>query len=280
MTGVDDRRCADVCLASGERLIGTATRVDVWFFIEYPDAWRAKAIDDNDLAAGVNDWIAATVDAYAAQAVKARPQFIRQARRDADRVRLMVLDAGKMASLDLENHDALTAVDVPALELEQVDAPVYFVCTNGLRDNCCSLYGMPLYRRLFDLVGARAWQTSHVGGHRYAPNVLVAPTGELFGRVFSDEAAAFVTAVDAGDSPQQYLRGQTGLDAFAQVATAAFGSGSRVERIDGQTVEVRTENGIEKVVVCESDDSYEVIPSCGKPAEVVRSLGIEARGVS
>ncbi len=277
---MDDARCADICRASGEPLIGTATRVDVWFFIEYPDAWAAKAIDDNELPGAVNDWIAATVDCYDAKGIKARPQFIRQARRAGDRVRLMVVDAGKMASVELERHEALLDVDVAALELATPEAPEYFVCTNGQRDNCCSLYGMPLYRKLFALVGERAWQTSHVGGHRYAPNVLVAPTAELFGRVFVEEAEGFVAAIESGGRPVENLRGQTALHPYAQVAEAAFGNGSRVESIDGQIIAVRTQRGIEKVVVCESDDSYEVIPSCGKPSEVVRSLEVGERSTA
>ena len=277
---MDDARCADICRASGEPLIGTATRVDVWFFIEYPGAWKAKAIDDNDLPGAVNDWIAATVARYDAAGIKARPQFIRQARRAGDHVRLMVLDAGKMASVELKNHEALLDVDVAALELAPPEAPAYFVCTNGQRDSCCSLYGMPLYRKLFGLVGERAWQTSHVGGHRYAPNVLVAPTAELFGRVFVDEVEGFVAAIESGGRPVENLRGRTALHPYAQVAEAAFGTGSRVERVDGQTVEVMTERGIEKVVVCESDDSYDVIPSCGKPAEVVRSLEVGERSAA
>ena len=41
--------------------------------------------------------------------------------------------------------------------------------TNGQRD------GLPAHARLRELVGAPAWQTTHIGGHRFAPNVLVLP---------------------------------------------------------------------------------------------------------
>ena len=276
-----DARCADICRASREPLIGTATRVDVWLFVENPDAWRAKAIDDNDLAPGVNEWIAAAVAQYAERGLKLRPQFIRQARRDAGRIRMMLLEDGAMASRDLDSYDELISTDLARLSLAAPSAPEYFVCTNGQRDTCCSLYGMPLYRKLFALVGARAWQTSHVGGHRYAPNVLVAPSGELYGRVFEDEAEGFVEAIDGGRAATAFLRGRTGLDPMAQVAAAAFGDACSVVGVDGQTVSVRTGRGIEQVIVCESAESFEVIPSCGKPAETVRALMVdEAAGVS
>ena len=62
-------------------------------------------------------------------------------------------------------------------------APQYFVCTNGQRDLCCARFGLPTYAALRERVGERVWQTTHVGGHRFAPNVLTLPQAALYGRV-------------------------------------------------------------------------------------------------
>jgi hypothetical protein len=65
------------------------------------------------------------------------------------------------------------------------------VCTHGRRDRCCGALGT---RLAIDLVSdptvlgttTRIWRTSHTGGHRFAPTVLVFPKGT--GWAFADTA--------------------------------------------------------------------------------------------
>src|SRR6185437_13141206 len=62
----------------------------------------------------------------------------------------------------------------------------------------------------------RAWECSHLGGDRFAPNVLVLPAGQLYGRV--TDPAALVAASEAGRTLPDRLRGQVGLSGAAQAA--------------------------------------------------------------
>ncbi|KAJ2905082.1 hypothetical protein GGI21_004212 [Coemansia aciculifera] len=62
-----------------------------------------------------------------------------------------------------------------------------FVCTHGARDPLCGIHGGRLLEELRQVIDARhlqkhmaAWATSHVGGHKYAANVIVYPRGDWY----------------------------------------------------------------------------------------------------
>ena len=256
--------CSDLCLESGEPLLGTAGQVDVWLLLEYKPVWRAKAIDDNDLAAPMATWLERTVAAYAATGRKARPQFIRRPELDTTDVSLFVGESGTLRTF-AGDYDAIAALDIDDLgDLARVEEPRYFVCTNGQRDLCCARYGRPVYARLRELVGDRVWQTTHVGGHRFAPNVLALPQGALYGRVFADDAETFVETVEAGELAVAHLRGRSALPPVAQVAETLIDGAQALTGIDGNVVTFETAEGERSVSVREADTVYEVIASCGK----------------
>ena len=63
-----------------------------------------------------------------------------------------------------------------------------FVCTHGSRDSRCGIRGNILLTLLRDEIekqelGKRisAWRTSHIGGHKYAANIIVYPHGDWYG---------------------------------------------------------------------------------------------------
>ncbi len=65
------------------------------------------------------------------------------------------------------------------------------VCGHGTRDACCALRGTAVYSRLADHLGDdELWISSHQGGHRFATNVLVLPSGIQLGRVPLESAPA------------------------------------------------------------------------------------------
>ena len=55
------------------------------------------------------------------------------------------------------------------------------------------------------------WECSHLGGDRFAANVLVLPAGLLYGRVLPFAAPEFVAAAEAGEVVGALLRGRIGL---------------------------------------------------------------------
>jgi hypothetical protein len=100
------------------------------------------------------------------------------------------------------------------------DAPWFLVCAHGKHDPCCALRGRGVAAALDAVRPGRVWETSHVGGDRFAANVLTLPAGLLYGRVPADDASAFADAADAGTVLIPLLRGRIGLPPVAQAALA------------------------------------------------------------
>jgi hypothetical protein len=102
--------------------------------------------------------------------------------------------------------------------------PVFAVCAHGTHDVCCAIRGRPVAAALDRARPGQVWECSHVGGDRFAANVLVLPSGMLYGRVVASSAEALVEAVDRGGVLDQHVRGRAG---FAPDVQAAMGMAYR-----------------------------------------------------
>ena len=121
---------------------------------------------------------------------------------------------------------------MPSERVPLETAPQYFVCTNGQRDVCCARFGLPTYAALRERVGGRAWQTTHLGGHRFAPNVLTLPQAALYGRVQPADTDEFVDAVERNGLAAKWLRGRTRYSPEVQAAEAALLARGSILRSD------------------------------------------------
>ena len=94
------------------------------------------------------------------------------------------------------------------------DEPLVLVCTNGRHDSCCATFGRPVVRALRTSEHADAvWECSHIGGDRFAGNIVVLPDGLYFGRCTAESGLAVV---------DEYQRGQLSLDRYRGRAALAF----------------------------------------------------------
>jgi len=96
----------------------------------------------------------------------------------------------------------------------------YLVCAHSKHDTCCALRGRPVAAALAEERPGQVWECSHVGGERFAANVLVAPMGLLYGRVLPFAAREFIEACENGEVVGALLRGRIGLPSVAQAALA------------------------------------------------------------
>ncbi len=118
-------------------------------------------------------------------------------------------------------------------------APLYAVCAHGTHDVCCAIRGRPVAAALDRVRPGQVWESSHVGGDRFAANVLVLPSGVLYGRVVESAAGALVEAVDRGGVLHQHLRGRVGFQPDVQAAMAL----AYRERPDLRVADVRVGRG-------------------------------------
>jgi hypothetical protein len=104
-------------------------------------------------------------------------------------------------------------------ELGQRSAePVYLVCTHGRHDPCCAIRGRPVAAALAADRPLWTWECSHVGGDRFAANLVVLPHGFYYGQVPAGEAISLVRRYEAGEVSLRWLRGRSSLPAPVQAA--------------------------------------------------------------
>ena len=117
------------------------------------------------------------------------------------------------------------------------DRQAYLVCAHSKHDACCALRGRPVAAAFAEQRPGRVWECSHVGGERFAANVLVAPTGLLYGRVLPFAAQEFIEASEQGEVVGALLRGRVGLPCVAQAALAYAYEHLALRRADALRVE-------------------------------------------
>jgi len=103
-----------------------------------------------------------------------------------------------------------------------IAAPLYLVCTHGRRDACCARFGAPLARALAAAYPARVWETTHVGGHRFAANLVILPHGLYYGPVDEGSATAAIAAYERGEIAPARYRGRAGQRQGQQAASGSF----------------------------------------------------------
>ena len=256
--------CSELSRTQGEPMLGTAEPVDIWLLLEYKPAWKSRAVEDNGLEDETNRWLENSLKRCAERGLKARPQFIRRPDFDIDTTTLFIARNNALGRIEASGYHAIREVDVLTSDLIPVRENVYFVCTNGQRDLCCARYGLPTFARLQELVGARVWQTTHLGGHRFAPNVLALPQGILYGRVDVDEVDAFVTTIESGDVARSHARGRSVFPPEAQFAEMQVAG--RVEAlldVRDDRVRFRTNLGEEEIQVRSASIPMQIVASCG-----------------
>lgn len=206
--------CSRAARACGEDLLGTAPPLARWIAVEQPGAWGPDAIDAGRLGEAPARRLVEL-----SRGLDARVVLIRRhgGRRAGDR-RVLVADAGAdqpwLEQLVVEDLAGLTDLDLEPLGHgasvggRRLARPRYLVCTHGAHDACCAEHGRPVAAAVDEVAGERTWETSHVGGHRFAGNLVVLPHGVYYGRVTREAAAEVVAAHDAGRLSLEHYRGR------------------------------------------------------------------------
>ena len=164
----------------------------------------------------------------------ARILFVRRSeRRVTDGlVAFVARTGGQVRALALERYDDLVGIDLASAGAP-IDHPLFLVCTHGKHDRCCARYGRPLYDAVREQVeDGWVWQTSHVGGDRFAGNVVVVPDGVYYGRVEPSEAWSVVEAALERRVHLPCYRGRSCHGFAAQAAELAVRQRTGLDGVD------------------------------------------------
>ena len=206
--------CATLSRALEEPLYGTASVVRGGVLLEQAGPWGREAVTesrlDPDLARALH---------RAAEAAHLRLLLIRRPGRGAGQPhtcfvahtshggrwleRRRLDDPAELLELDMAR---VVAGERPGFG-EEATEPVYLACTNGRHDRCCATYGRPLALALQASHGELVWESSHIGGDRFAGNLVCLPDGHYFGRVGPADAERVVGLHRKGALDLDHWRG-------------------------------------------------------------------------
>jgi hypothetical protein len=131
-----------------------------------------------------------------------------------------------------EAYDDLRRLDLAASG-EEMDEALFLVCTHGKHDPCCARKGRPLFEALEEQLDAETvWQSTHVGGDRFAGNVVCLPHGIYYGRVDREDAVDVLDAHLAGLISLPHYRGRSSHPFPAQAAERAIRDATGLDAID------------------------------------------------
>ncbi|WP_063038985.1 sucrase ferredoxin [Nocardia pseudovaccinii] len=247
MTGFEGMLCS-AAAAVDVPLPGTATRVTGWLCVEQPGAWGRDVIGDEVLGQEITAELAAR-----AAAAKVRPTLIRRpGRNEFTGVRTVLIASSRPRDSWCERFEITDLKQLLDLDLNLLNGappgigapvrdPLILVCAHGKRDQCCALFGRPIAANMAADYPDRVWECSHTGGHRFAPAMVLLPSGLTYGRVDTAAAIAAVEAVRRGAVSLDGLRGRSGHHPVEQVAEIAVREQVSA-RLDDLTAHLETDS--------------------------------------
>ncbi|WP_249353074.1 sucrase ferredoxin [Rhodococcus sp. Q] len=151
-------------------------------------------------------------------------------------------------------------------------APLFVVCTHGKKDACCAELGRPIVTALTQLDGADVWECTHIGGDRFAANLIAFPAGMYFSRLGAESAQATARDYLEGRMALAHLRGRAALPQQAQVAEHVIREVTGVTDVDAlESVSVAT--AIDSTVTVDmrmAGRTFRVVVRSGPPEEPFR----------
>jgi hypothetical protein len=270
--------CAVVARMLGGSPAGTAAHMRSWLLIEYPGPWPGDALE-RALAAAFPAGKRERLEQLRAKGL--RPLLVRQPGRHTREPNLpgrRVFVGGTapdgrrwMECFRIDELANLADLDLDAIVEgrgglgEPFTGPMFLVCTHGTKDMCCALLGRPLAASLGATYPGRAWEVSHVGGDRWAGNLLVVPDGFLHGQLDPTEANVVAKAALAGQVEHENLRGRTAAETqWAQYAEIAIRKHTGLRGLDAvvavgeRPIETDLESEARVVTVLAGGDTFEI----------------------
>ncbi len=298
--GPEPASCSAQTAAAGEELGASASVAPSWLLVEQPGPWGRQGATQSDLPTEVAAALQAACDAHGIRLTVIR----RSAQRRELAVRSAFLVSARPQDPWIRRQPFAAPEDLLGLggDLsalgrgerpgagEPWSDPLVLVCTHGRRDACCARLGRPVFKALAVRHPEETWQSSHLGGHRFAPSIVTLPDGAAFGGVDVPAACRVVQDAWAGSLDLRAFRGRCAHTAWQQAAdvlvrrelglTAADAVSPRAvlqQDDDGAAVQVLLADGRLLRADIRRRPTGELRPvSCGEPPTPTAALALVA----
>jgi hypothetical protein len=216
-------RCATAARERADPLAGSAPPTRRWLLLEHPGPWSIDAVDGSGIEPAILEQMTDAATSTMTRILLIR-RHGRRGRRTDRRWLLAGLDRDTAEGPWQTDTDLLAAADALRDDSQsgtRTTQPLILVCTHGVHDTCCALRGRPVAAALAERWPERVWECSHVGGDRFAPNVLVLPDGFYYGGLEADEAVTTLERHLGGAVAPEFLRGMVRYPPPVQAAVIA-----------------------------------------------------------
>jgi hypothetical protein len=251
--------CADLSRENDEPLAATASRIDNWFLIEYRGLWARDALSGS----GLSDQVKRHLRDQVRSVPHGRLLFVRRPDRRGKSELVAFTAASRPAvsavtRTEFEAYDDLRGLDL--LAGSPAGHPLFLVCTHGKHDPCCARYGRTLYEALRDeLEPDWVWQVSHIGGDRFAGNLVCLPEGLYYGRVDRESAGTILDEHLARRIHMANYRGRSIYTFPVQAAERAIRERTGLLGIDDVTLrEVELREAATRVTFAAGAETHEL----------------------
>lgn len=234
-------------------MAGTASTVRSWLLLEHAGPWGRHGLLDARLPDGLGAALVARC-----RRAGVRPLLIRRPGGGRGSSACFAIRSGP-GSPWIERTELDDVVDALGLDLEAlgqgervgagpVEGALFVVCTHGRHDPCCAERGRPLALALTGTFPEETWECSHIGGDRFAGNLVAFPHGIYFGRVGPDDGVRVARAYLDGTIAIEHLRGRSSHPMAVQAAEHALRSDRGIDRIEDVILERAERSGREVLV--------------------------------
>lgn len=263
MTAAKRPPCSDQSLARDEPMYGTASAGSSWLLLELSGGWGPSAFlqSPGSIAPELGRAIVRRAESAGMRIAAIR----RHGRRpDIPRWRWFVANS-EIGGHALYRGEVREASDYLDLSLDGSDGvrsgdPLVAICAHGKHDQCCAVRGRAAADAIAGAYPEFTWESSHLGGDRFAATMLVLPEGLCYGRVDLADAAELVRLYLDGRLDDRFLRGRTSVPHAVQAAQHFARSAYGDDRIDAlPPLTVEPGDGFTRVVLAADSGPVEVV---------------------
>lgn len=246
-------RCSADSLERDEPLTATASVIERFLLIEDPGPWGPHVLQSVRLPQPVRAVLRRAAHEWGLRTLLIRRPAMPHAARRPDQPRAVFTintRLGRAMTTTVDDLAELTTLDLAGRGpgWSPHPDPIVLVCTHGKHDPCCAEQGRPLAAALAQAFPDPTWEASHLGGDRFAGNVVILPRGDYFGRLDPTSGPLTVERYLAGELDLNHHRGRSTQSCVVQAAEAQARHAFAATRLDDLTVTTVTRHEDRHVV--------------------------------
>jgi hypothetical protein len=219
----DVRQCSIAARARGDDLHATAPPAHGFLLLEVPGPWGPDLLPACGLPLDIARTLKASADKAGLRLLLIRSPGMHPDLGGTRRWAVVAIggftrwgrwtDGADLLRIDVGGEYGASVAEGPAGQL-----PLALVCTQGRHDLCCATEGRPVVAAVARRPDVDVWECSHLGGDRFAANLLWLPSGHLFGGLSATTVDVVVQAALTGSVVLTHFRGRCGDVPAAQAA--------------------------------------------------------------